>query len=379
MKFQLSRDVFNEAVQWTAKAVQQRPAIPILSALRVKASADGSLEISSFDYEVSALAQVEANVTEPGETLISGRMVSDIAKALPNADVTVSAEDAHVDIVCGQIRFALGTMPLEDYPDLPVMPAVSGTVGGVEFSEAVSQVAIATSRDDTLPLLTGVQMEIDGEDITLLATDRYRLAQRKLRWQPTDPTFTDSLLVKSKVLTDVARNLGGGGDIKVHISGSDTDQRAAIIGFAAGERQSTSSLMDGDYPPVQKLFPEDTPLEYVCDRHILLEAVKRVSLVVERKTQVRLVFEEGAVRLEAGQGDSAQAEEVVGLVRGSEPLQTAFNPSFLQDGLAAMDTDYVRFGFTDATKAAVLMGQKDEDGPADEQFKYLLMPIRFGA
>lgn len=379
MKFQLSRDVFNEAVQWTAKAVQQRPAIPILSALRVKASSDGALQISSFDYEVSALANVEANVFEPGETLVSGSMVSNIAKALPHADVTVSLDDSHVDIVCGRTRFALGTMPLEDYPDLPMMPAITGVVGGTEFADAVSQVAIATSRDDTLPLLTGVQVNIEGENITLLATDRYRLAQRKLTWRPTEEDFTDSLLVKAKVLTDVARNLGGGGDIEVHISGDAEQQRAAIIGFSAGERQSTSSLMDGDYPPVQKLFPEDTPLEYVCDRHLLLEAVRRVSLVVERKTQVRLVFEDGAVKLEAGQGDSAQAEEMVALVRGSEPLQTAFNPAFLQDGLAAMDTDYVRFGFTDATKAAVLMGQKEEDGPVDDLFKYLLMPIRFGA
>ena len=379
MKFQLSRDVFNEAVQWTAKAVQQRPAIPILSALRVKASQDGALEISSFDYEVSALAQVQAEVFEPGETLISGRLVSEIAKSLPNEDVTVTLEGAHVDITCGRIKFALGVMPLEDYPNLPVMPALSGKVSGTEFAAAISQVAIATSRDDTLPLLTGVRVEINGEDVTLLATDRYRLAMRKLKWEPTSPTFSAAILVKSKVLTDVARNLGGGAQIDVHISDDSSQARAAIIGFSAGQRESTSSLMDGDYPPVHKLFPSETPLEYVCDRHELLEAVKRVSLVVERKTQVRLAFEDGAATLEAGQGDSAQAEEVVGLVRGSEPLQTAFNPSFLQDGLAALDTDYVRFGFTDATKAAVLMGQKEADGPVDDLFKYLLMPIRFGA
>lgn len=379
MKFKLSRDVFNEAVQWTAKAVQQRPAIPILSALRMQANQDGSLQISSFDYEVSALTRVEAEVFTPGEALVSGRMVSDIVKALPEDDVLITLHDGSFDIACGRARFALNTMPLEDYPDLPNMPPVTGTVDGAEVADAISQVVIATSRDDTLPLLTGVRMEINGENITLLATDRYRLAQRDLKWQPSDPNFKNELLVKARVLQDVARNLGGGGAVEISISDADSDQRAAIIGFGAGERQATSSLMDGDYPPVRKLFPEDTPLEYVVERNELLEAVKRVSLVVERKTPVRLVFGDSSLTLEAGQGDAATAEEVVGLASGNEPLETAFNPGYLQDGLAALNTDYVRFGFTDATKAAVLVGQKEADGPIDDAFKYLLMPIRFGA
>lgn len=379
MKFKIPRDVFYEAVQWTARAVQQRPAIPILSALRIKADMDGSLEISSFDYEVSALAKSQAEVSSPGEALVPGKLLSEIAKSLPSEDALITLNGSHVDVVCGRSRFALGVMPLEDYPDLPVLPPVTGKIDGVEFADAISQVAIATSKDDTLPLLTGIRVEIEGENITLLATDRYRLALRELKWTPTDPSFVGNVLVKSRVLLDVARNLGGGGDVDIHISESGGEQRTALVGFSAGERQATSSLMDGDYPPVRKLFPEDTPLQYVCDRVELLEAVKRVSLVVERKTPVRLIFKDGSLTLEAGQGDSAQAEESIGLAFGAEPLQTAFNPGYLQDGLAALNTTFVRFGFIDAAKAAVLEGQADEDGVVDSAFRYLLMPIRFGA
>lgn len=378
MKFRLSRDVFSEAVQWTSRAVQQRPTIPILSAVRLSAVSD-ELELSSFDYEVSARSKVPATVIEPGEALVSGKMLTEIARALPNQEVTVTLSGSRVDIECGRAKFALGTMPLEDYPDLPTMPDTAGTIEGARLQQAINQVTIATSKDDTLPLLTGVRIEIDGDRITLLATDRYRLAQRDLHWTPVDKTITAQMLVKARVLTDVARNLGGGGAVEVSLTASRGGDRTAIVGFAAGDRQETSSLIDGDYPPVRKLFPEETPLEYVCNRQDLLEAVKRVSLVVEGKTPVRLVFEEGALTLEAGQGEAAQAQEEVALISGEEPLRTAFNHVYLAEGLAALDTEFVRFGFTDANKAAVMKGQAEEGGPADDSFKYLLMPIRFGA
>lgn len=376
MKFKLSRDVFSDAVQWTSRAVQQRPAVPILSAVRLHAG-DGELELSSFDYEVSAKSRVEAQVEEPGEALVSGRMLGEIAKSLPNQEVSVELKDGHVHLRCGRAKFSLGTMVLEDYPQLPELPEQQGRIDGREFSAAISQVAIATSKDDTLPLLTGIRVEIDGPRITLLATDRYRLAQREVLWNPRDIEFSSQLLVKAKVMSDVARNMTSGGDIELHLR-PNSGERSAIIGFSAGERQSTSSLMDGDYPPVRKLFPEATPLEYVCSRVELLEAVKRVSLVVERKTPVHLTFADGALRLEAGQADSAQAQESIALVSEAEELRTAFNPGYLQDGLQALETDFVRFGFIHATKAAVMLGQEKEDGEADSGFKYLLMPIRFG-
>lgn len=378
MKFRLSRDVFSDAVQWTSRAVQQRPTIPILSAVRLTAAED-ELELSSFDYEVSARSKVNATVIEPGEALVSGRLITEIARALPNQEVTVTLDGSRVDVECGRAKFALGTMPLEDYPDLPTMPDSSGTVEGGELQRAINQVTIATSKDDTLPLLTGVRVEIDGDRITLLATDRYRLAQRDLHWSPADKTITAEMLIKAKVLTDVARNLGGGGTVDVSLTQARGGDRTAIVGFTAGDRQETSSLIDGDYPPVRKLFPESTPLEYVCRRQDLLEAVKRVSLVVEGKTPVRLIFDNEALTLEAGQGEVAQAQEEVVLVRGEEPLRTAFNHVYLAEGLAALDTEFVRFGFTDANKAAVMLGQPEESGEADDSFKYLLMPIRFGA
>lgn len=378
MRFRVAKDALSEAVQWTARALPTRPAVPILAGVKLTAI-DGTLELSSFDYEVSARSEITADVETPGEALVSGKMLSDISKSLPNRDVHFDLEDGRVRIKCGNAGFTLATMSLDDYPTVPALPQKLGTVSASEFASAIQQVVIAASKDETLPLLTGVRIEIEGSKMTLLATDRYRLAMREMEWEPADPSVSVTVLVKSKVLADVARSMASSGSIDIFLNQVEGDERNSIIGFSAGGRQATSVLMDGDYPPVRKLFPESTPLEYICNRQELLEAVKRVSLVVDHKTSVRLNFEDGALVLEAGQGDNASANEAVESFTQSEELKTAFNPQYLQEGLAVCDTEYVKFGFTDATKAAVLEPRAKQDEETDAQFHYLLMPIRFGA
>ena len=378
MRFRVARDVLSEAIQWTARVVPNRPAVPILAGVRLSAD-NGVLELASFDYEVSARSKVEVQVDSPGEALVSGKLLAEIVRALPNRDIAVTLVDNQLEIRCGNSEFTLPTMTLADYPQVPGLPKLVGTIDAGEFAVAINQVATAASKEEALPLLTAVRLEIDGPNLALLATDRYRLALREAAWQPTDPSFNATLLVKSKVLVDVTKTMAAGGDIDIYLSDTDGGAQSSLIGFGAGGRQATSVLMDGDYPPVRKLFPDDTPLEYVCGRLELLEATRRVSLVAERKTSVRLSFEEGAVLLEAGQGDNAQAHESVEIVSGSEDLKTAFNPQFLQEGLAAIEDDYVRFRCTSGSKAIVLQGQKERGGEPDDSYRYLLMPIRFGA
>lgn len=377
MRFKVGRDTLSEAVQWSARAVPQRPAVAVLAGVRLHA-ADGVLELSSFDYELSARSQVEAEVETPGEVLVSGRLLAEICRSLPNRDVIMELADNHLQIRCGNSEFSLSTMNLEDYPTLPQMPPVQGKVDSAELARALQQVSVAASREEALPLLTGLKLVISGLQITLLATDRYRLAMRTLEWEPKDPSLQAELLVKSKVLADVAKSMAAAGEVELALSELSDNSRNSMIGFSAGERQATSVLMDGDYPPVMKLFPDETPLTYTVNRQELLEAVRRVSLVAERKTSVRLTFADGVLTLEAGHGESASAQEAVGLAASAEDLQTAFNPQFLQEGLAITDTEYVQFGFTHPTKAAVMCGLAGPNEPIDERFKYLLMPIRFG-
>ena len=378
MKFTVARDVLSEAVSWTARALPVRPASPILAGVRIHADNE-ELTLSSFDYEVSANSRIPANVEEKGEVLVSGRLLADISKSLPNKPVTIELDGQKVNMRCGSSHFTLAVMPLDEYPLLPLQPPLAGTVDSEVLTQAISQVSIAASRDDTLPILTGVRMEIDGEHMTLLATDRYRLAMRELDWEPADTSIEQVALVKARILQDVSKSMTSGAKVEIGLSNEMVAGGASLIGFASSNRRTTSTMMDGDYPPVRGLFPESTPITAVCDRHELLEAVKRMSLVAERKTSVRLSFSDGQLGLEAGQGDNAQASEAIEAHLNGEDIATAFNPQFLLDGLGVLDTDFVRFGFTHPTKPAVMTGQSKVDEGEVTQFRYLLMPIRFGA
>jgi DNA polymerase-3 subunit beta len=375
MKFRVDRDVLADAVTWTARTLPARPPAPVLAGVRIEADATGVITLASFDYEVSARSEIPAEVAEPGTALVSGRLLADIARALPHKPVDVTVEGTKVVVSCGASRFTLLTMPVEDYPTLPQMPELSGTVSGDALTLAVAQVSVAASRDETLPLLTGVRVEIDGERITLLSTDRYRLALRELTWTPATPGFTAVALVKAKTLTDVAKSLGAGGGL-VNV-GLSTGTGMDLVGFEAGGRHTTSQLVDGDYPAVRRLFPDATPIHAVVPTQALIEAARRVSLGAERNTPIRLAFSDGQVVLDAGQGDDAQASEALEAVLVGEDITVAFNPQFLLDGLTALGTDFVRLSFTHPNKPVEFTGQESLDGEDSSDYRYLLVPIRF--
>ena len=370
MKFSVERDVLAEAVTWTARSLSPRPPVPVLSGLLIKAD-NGSLSIASFDYEISARLTISADVQEEGTTLVSGRLLADICRSLPSAPVQVEADGGKVTLTCKSSKFNLAAMPVDDYPQLPALPELSGVITGDEFAHAVGQVNIAASKDDTLPILTGVRMEIEGEKITLLATDRYRLAMRELTWRPSDPTISTAALIKAKTLNDIAKTLGASGDVNVALA-----DNAELVGFESGGRRTTSLLIDGEYPKIRSLFPENTPITAAVKTADLVEAVRRVSLVAERNTPVRLAFTQGQVALDAGTGEDAQASEVLDAQLNGDDITVAFNPTYLSQGLHAFDSQYVRFSFTAPPKPAVLSAQAEQDGEDNVDYKYLLMPVR---
>jgi DNA polymerase-3 subunit beta len=286
----------------------------------------------------------------------------------------VATDGSRVSLTCGASRFALLTMPVDEYPTLPAMPEGSGTVAGEVFAQAVSQVTVAANRDEVLPILTGVRMEIDGENITLMATDRYRLAMRTLTWRPSTPGLTTSALVRARTLGEVSKSLGAGSDVTLALAAGDGGTE--LIGFEAGGRRMTSLLVDGEYPKVRSLFPAESTTYAVVATHTLVEAVRRVSLVVERHTPVQLSLTDGAITLEAGQGEDAQASEAVDATLVGEELSIGFNPAYLLDGLGALTTPFARLSFTLATKPAVISGQAEMEGDDDPSYRYLVMPFR---
>jgi DNA polymerase III subunit beta len=379
VKIQVERDVLADAVAWTARALPARPTVPVLAGMRLQAGDD--LTLSSFDYDVSAQATIPVITEEEGSALVSGRLLAEISRSLPGRPVQIASEGGKAVLTCGSATFTLLTMPEEEYPALPEMPPAAGTVGSDAFASAVSQSATAAGRDDTLPALTGVRIEIEGDTLTLISTDRYRLAVRELRWTPARPDLSAAVLVPARALAETARSLTSGAEVAIALAlpgdGTDGAGGDGMIGFEGGGRQATTRLLGGEFPRHQALLPSHANYTAELATPLLAEAVKRVALVAERNTAVRLAFTPGQLVLEAGTGDEAQAVEVLeASFDGDDELSIAFNPQYLLDGLTAIDSDTVRISFTEAGKPALITGKPSPDGQTD--YRYLLMPIRLG-
>ena len=377
MKFRVERDVLAEAVTWVARGLPARPPVPVLAGILLRADDDGTLTLSAFDYEVSARITVAAEVSEPGTVLVLGRLLADISRNLPDRPIDVATEGSKVQVTCGSSRFSLLMMPADDYPTLPSSPQPSGSIDGHLFTQAVAQVSVVAVPLKTQPILTGVRVAIEGDTMTPLATDRYRLAMRELHWNPTATDASHVVLIPARTLSDISRSLGASGSVDVALgtaAGGD-----GLVGFEAGQRHTTTRLLDGEYPKVSSIFPSSSETESVVRTSDLVEAVKRVALVAERNTPVRLRFSEGQVAIEAGTGDDAQASEAVEATLTGPEIEIAFNPTYLLDGLGAVGTPFSRISFTQASRPAVLTGQAEEDGEADSSYRYVLMPVRFAS
>jgi DNA polymerase III subunit beta len=379
LRFRVDRDVLADAVAWTARTLPARPSVPVLAGIRLDAGE--ALNVSSFDYEVSAEVSLPVATEEPGTVLVSGRLLAEITRSLPDRPVEMAAEGSKVILTCGSATFTLLTMPVEDYPTLPEMPPPTGSVGSDIFAAAVTQVAVAADRDDALPVLTGVRFEIEGDTITLAATDRYRLAVRELRWNPGRAGLSAAALVPARTLADTARSLTSGAEVAIALGlpGSEGVQATAgegMIGFEGAGRRTTTRLLDGEFPKFRSLLPDQVNAVAELPTAAFTESVKRVALVAERSTPVRLAFSAGQLVLEAGTGDEAQAVESLEASFDGEDIQIAFNPQYLLDGLSAIDSDTARMSFTMPTKPAVITGKPTGDDSAEPDYRYLLMPIR---
>jgi DNA polymerase III subunit beta len=372
MKFQVEHDALADAVAWVARALPSRPVVPVLSGLRLDA-ADG-LTLSCFDYELSATTRLPADIAEPGSALVPGRLLAEITRSLPGQPAEFRSDGDEVTLSCGSAEFALVSLPTAEYPELPPAPPLAGTVDGGDLAAALAQVLPATSRDDTLPMLTGVCLDIHGDVVTLAATDRYRLAVRDLGWAPADPGIRATALVPGRTLADAARVMVPGVPVAVAFAAPEDAGRGdprpveGMISFDSGGRRLTGRLIAGEFIRYESRFPA----EYGCQAEMpaasLIEAVRRVSLVADRASPVRLTFGSGTVAIEAQTEGRARAiERVTASFHGDEPA-IAFNPHYLLDGItaAAGGPGPARHPATPASADGGAAGDPAAEGGGDE-------------
>ena len=342
------------------------------------------MRLSSFDSTTSAQVTIPAQVTDEGTVLVSGRLLNEIARQLPNKPVDMAADHTQVELICGSARFNLQTLPVEEYPNLPEMPTQTGEVDANVFEKAVSQVVIAAGRDELLNVFTGVRVEINGDQLSLLATDRYRMALKELTWAPSSPDIEGAVLVPGRVLADTAKSLTSGKTVTVSLSTTESEGEglAGFIGEGAkGRREATTRLLNQAFPKVRHLMDVVGTVTVRVATAELLAAVKRVSLVAERNTPLRMIIESDHIALEAATGDQAHASEAIEAqvdVVGSEQSITAagFNPQYLLDALGAVDAPYAHFAFTAPGKPCLITGLATIDGDQLLDYRHVIMLMR---
>ena len=374
MKVEVNSQALADAVAWTTRVIDACPASPILAGVRLEAI-DGTLQLSAFNYAISARHHIEAGIDEAGSVLVLGKLLADITKSLPAAKTYLSTDGSTMTITSGKSTFTMQLMPDAEYPDLPVIPAKLGQVDAQTFTQAVTQASVAVSREENRPVLTGIRVQFQGDKVIMSSTDRFRLSRSSFTWTPENPDTNATALVRGALLRDVARSLDEHQNIVVDF---DTEN-PSLLGFENAGRVSTSQLIDGEFPAVDRLYADEYPIHAVINKQDLISAIKRVSLVAERNAPIRMAFTSQELTLTAGTADEAQAKEILDIDMDGEDITVAFNPTYLIEGLSAIAEPFVRMKMTTAVKPVEFNGQKESDSAESMDYRYLLVPMRFNS
>lgn len=374
MKVEVNSQALADAVAWTTRVIDARPASPILAGVLLEAT-DGTLQLSAFNYAISARHHIEAGIDEAGSVLVLGKLLADITKSLPAAKTYLSTDGSTMTITSGKSTFTMQLMPDAEYPDLPVIPAKLGQVDAQTFTQAVTQASVAVSREENRPVLTGIRVQFQGDKVIMSSTDRFRLSRSSFTWTPENPDTNATALVRGALLRDVARSLDEHQNIVVDF---DTEN-PSLLGFENAGRVSTSQLIDGEFPAVDRLYADEYPIHAVINKQDLISAIKRVSLVAERNAPIRMAFTSQELTLTAGTADEAQAKEILDIDMDGEDITVAFNPTYLIEGLSAIAEPFVRMKMTTAVKPVEFNGQQESDSEESMDYRYLLVPMRFNS
>ncbi|MDD6372908.1 MAG: DNA polymerase III subunit beta [Bifidobacteriaceae bacterium] len=378
MKLEVNSQDFANAVNWTTHIISPRPAAPILAGVKLDA-ADGILNLSVFNYEVTARHHIEASIEEAGTIIVLGKLLADIAKNLPAEKTTLVTEGSRLIIRSGKSKFVLQLMPESDYPSMPEIPESIGQVDGETLAHAIAQASVSVAKNTNRPILTAILMEFNGNKVTMSSTDSFRVSQVTFSWTPVNPDIATSILVRGSLLSDVARTI----DTTQNVTLSFDPDDPKLLAVENAGRVSTMQLMSSEFPNVGSMFPKEYPYQAVLNRNDVLGALQRVSLVSDHKSMVRFSFAHDGLTLYAGAADESQASETIPVDYDGEDLAVAFNPSNLVEGFKAIDEPYVRIKMVDAPRKDVsrkiveINGQQEADSDESTDFRYMLATVHF--
>jgi DNA polymerase-3 subunit beta len=366
MKLSLSRENLLSALQIVGRAVSTRATLPSLGGIQLEASGS-TLTLRATDMELGLnMAIGDVQVETEGTVLLPGRLLGDVVRSLPQGDVTLAlrAEQRDVELTAGAARFHLRTLPAEDFPRLPELGDDTATLPAGPLAETIDRVARAASRDEVRPILTGVLFQADGSRLTMVATDSYRLSVKHTELESQIAAAIEAN-VPARALRELARIIGQGSPDEVALS---LARNQAV--FQAGDVILSSRLIEGQFPSWRQLIPESFEHEVRLPRGELLEVARRISQLAQRNAPLRFGFAEGELTIAAETPEVGDASEAIPAPYSGEPLEIAFNPQFVIEGIESVETEELAMKLSSPLRPGLLEPIGDED------FSYLVMPIR---
>jgi DNA polymerase III subunit beta len=365
MKLTCTKDELAEKLQVAGRGVSTRTTVQILAGILLRADS-GRLSLSATDMEISLRVSLEAQVEDEGSVVVPGRLLVDIVRLLPAGEVIIShrAEEGVVELTCGPASYRLNTYAAEDFPRLPEVEDESAfTVEKEAFVDTIARVGRSASRDESRPVLTGVLVRFEGDKLVMAATDSYRLSVKETLLSDS-PGREIEAIVPARALAELARIAQGGesGTIQVGV------QENQVV-FGVDDVWLTARRIDGQFPNYKQLLPETFEAEVTMPREEFLDVVRRTSVLAQRKSPLRLRFEDGELTVSAQTQDVGEAHESLPISYSGEPIEIGFNADFLRDGLESVNDESVRLKLISPLRPGLIHGESDD-------FLYLIMPIR---
>lgn len=362
LRLNADRATLVDALSSVGRAVSTRSIIPALAGIKLQAET-GALTLTATDGDISIRSKIAAEVESGGEIVVPGRLLADVARQLPSGDVSIAVSGGVLELECGSASFKLRLLAADDFPAVELIEGSTVVLPVGEFTETIDQVARSASRDETRPHLTGILLSIEGEKLRSVATDSYRLAVRSTKIESVAGAPIEAN-VPARALQEATRIADGHSSITLTLSERQ-------IAFSAGETLLISRLIDGQFPDFEQLLPDSYEHILEIDVAELHDAVKRVSLLAQRNTPLKVSLSEGELEVSAQTTDIGEGREVLPAPDFSgEPLEIGFNPDFLRDGLDSAHTERAKFKLISAFRPGLIVAGDDEE------FMYLVMPIR---
>jgi DNA polymerase-3 subunit beta len=362
LKATLPREQLADRVSIVARALSTRASVLVLGGMQLR-TADGRLELAATDMELSLRASVDADVAGEGTVVVPGRLLLDIVRSLPDSEVSLEhvADESVLVITSGSATYRIHTYAAEDFPHLPALDAVAlQQVDSDALLGTIARVGRSASRDESRPVLTGIFVSFEGGKLVMAATDSYRLAVKETASPGPLPDL--EAIIPARALQELSRIGSGSNGIELAV------QENHVV-FGADNVWLTTRRIDGQFPNYKQLLPEQFEHELELPRDELLDVVRRIGLLAQRNSPLRLRFADGELTVSARTQDVGEASESMPAAYAADAMEIGFNAEFLRDGLESIDTDTVRVKLISPLRPAVLQGEAPD-------YTYLIMPIR---